>query len=338
MVDFPHSRVSIYTEPVNVTQTRRGTSILMRIGLKNFWFIGLALAGLPLHQAQAAGLSGAIFTTVVDASIVNANTQYTSKCQVYLDGGPGANAPAGAAGLPDGDYYFQVTDPNGKTLLSTDPVSNRRFKVSGGVITAYTGTGGPPHMTGIDTPHASAGAITISLANTSCPTDFLDTTNNGGVYKAWVTPVGSFVGDPTLVDNPCGGGCYHGFVPSATKTDNFKVQASQPTFCLTVTKQLFDLATPPNVSPGLSWPIALTDPLGATNNFSTNTTDGTLSVCGLTAGSYTVTEGMVAPYVVVIGLIVNGVALPPQSIYSFTWAAGQPAPTIVFQNQPLPIV
>jgi hypothetical protein len=91
----------------------------------------LVVVASQFHQAQAAGVSGAIFTTNVDATIVNANTQYTSKCQVYLDGGPGANAPAGAAGLPDDDYYFQVTDPNGKTLLSTDPVSNRRFRVSG---------------------------------------------------------------------------------------------------------------------------------------------------------------------------------------------------------------
>src|SRR5262249_39573738 len=76
--------------------------------------------------AQAAGVSGAIFTTTVNGTVVNAN-QYDSKCAVYLDGGPGPHAPAKAAGLPDGDYYFQVTDPSGAQLLSTDPVSNRRF-------------------------------------------------------------------------------------------------------------------------------------------------------------------------------------------------------------------
>jgi hypothetical protein len=156
---------------------------------------------------------------------------------VYLNGGPGAHGKPGSAGLPDGDYYFQVTDPNGQTLLSTDPVSNRRFTVSGGAITAYVGTGGPLHPTGIDVPNASAGDITISLANTNCPADFLDTPNNGGVYKVWVTPTTSFVGNPAGVDNPCGTGCYHGFVPSATKTDNFKVKPNIPNFCLTVYKQ-----------------------------------------------------------------------------------------------------
>ncbi|MBZ5579988.1 MAG: hypothetical protein LAP40_25805 [Acidobacteriia bacterium] len=303
--------------------------------MKIFKTVGVcALATVALQVPQAhAAVSGAIFTTIVDGTIVNANTQYTSKCAVYLDGGPGAHAPAGAAGLPDGDYYFQVTDPNGKTLLSTDPVSNRRFQVSGGVITAYTGTGGSVHPTGVDVPHASSGAITVSLATTSCPTDFLDTPNGGGVYKVWVTPVTSFVGDPTLVDNSCGGGCYHGFIPSATKTDNFKVQPNLATFCLSVAKQLVDTSTtPPTLTPGFGWPITLTDPTGTSNNFFTNATDGTVSICGQTAGNYTVAEGLLPGYAV-YGLIVNGVSLPPQTIYSFSWAAGQTAPTVVFQNQ-----
>src|SRR6266403_825104 len=190
----------------------------------------LVLIVLPTHAAPP--LSGAIFTTIADGSIVNANVQYQSKCEVYLDGGPGPNAPVGAAGLPAGDYYFQVTDPSGKKLLSTDPVSNRRFTVSSaGIITAYTGSGGPPHPTGLN---PNDGAVTIQLANNTCPTDYLDTPNNGGVYKAWVTPVGDgtlagggFVGDPTLVDNPCGNGCFHGFIPARSKTDNFKVKGAK---------------------------------------------------------------------------------------------------------------
>src|SRR5690348_2311633 len=178
---------------------------------RNFFFLALcaALMLCAVTGLNAAGLSGAIFTTVSDGTAVNAN-QYSSKCAVYLDGGPGPNAPAKAAGLPDGDYYFQVTDPSGKTLLSTDAVANRKFHVSNGVIIAYTGAGGPVHPTGIDQDHPELGAITIRLANTSCPTDFTDTPNNGGAYKAWVTPVSSFVGDATQVDNACGTGCFHG--------------------------------------------------------------------------------------------------------------------------------
>ena len=114
--------------------------------------------------------------------MVNAN-RFDSKCAVYLDGGPGPNAPARAAGLQDGEYYFQVTDPSGAHLLSTDAVSNRRFRVAGGVIVQYTGSGGPIHPTGIDQDHAAQGAITIRLANLDCPADFVNTPNTGDVYK-----------------------------------------------------------------------------------------------------------------------------------------------------------
>jgi hypothetical protein len=285
----------------------------------------------PCSLLQAAApLPGAIFTTVADGTIVNANTQYTSKCAVYLDGGPGANAPAKAAGLPSGDYFFQVTDPSGQTLLSTDVVNNRRFHVStNGVISAYTGTGGAPHPIGMDQVHPELGSITIGLANTTCPADYLDTPNSGGVYKAWVTPVANFVGDPSQVDNACGNGCFHGFASSTSKTDNFKVKPTMATFCLSVAKQIVDQW---GTSPGGGWPIAVTDSAGVVNNFFTNNTDGTLSVCGLVAGSYTVAEDPQG--FSVIGLIVNGVALPAQPLYSFSWAAGQPAPAVVFQNQP----
>ena len=305
---------------------------MMKILMSACLFALLVVVSQMSLLEAAAPVSGAIFTTNVDGTIVNANTQYTSKCDVYLDGGPGANAPAHAAGLPSADYFFQVTDPSGQTLLSTDVVNNRRFHVStDGVITAYTGTGGPAHATGFDLVHPELGAITISLANTGCPADYLNTTNNGGVYKVWVTPVVSFVGDPSLVDNACGNGCSHGFASSASKTDNFKVKAVTATFCLSVAKQLVDPATGA-IYPGLNWPIDLTEPTGATNNYFTNGTDGTLSVCGLVVGSYTVAEPNGYGGTYVRGLMVNGFNLPPQSAYSFSWTTGQPAPSVVFQN------
>jgi hypothetical protein len=69
----------------------------------------------------------------------------------------------------------------------------------------------------------------------------------------------------------------------------------------------------------------------STNNFFTNKTDGTLSVCGLVAGSYTVSESM-SGYMTV-GLSVNGAILPPESSYLFSWQAGKPDPSLVFQNR-----
>ena len=276
----------------------------------------LFLIGVSSH---AAGLTGAIFTTNSNGTVVNGN-QYDSPCSVYLNGGPGPHAPAHAAGLPDGDYYFQVTDPSGKTLLSTDPVSNRSFQVTGGVIVKYTGVGGPAHLTGLD--QDEPGAITIRLANLSCPADFGASPNNGGTYKVWVTPTASFIGDTTQADNSCGTGCFHGFVPSATKTDNFKVDAAAPNFCLTVNK--IDGSS----APVGGWQFNLTDPLGTVNAYFTDST-GTLNVCGLVSGAYTVSEAMGSG---VIGLKVNGVTLPASTIYSFTWVAGQAEPVIVFQN------
>lgn len=290
--------------------------------------MALMVQMLPAVAQSKSNVTGAIFTTISNGTAVNANL-YSSKCSVYLDGGPGPHAPASAAGLPDGDYYFQVTSPNGQILLSTDPVSNRRFQVSGGVIVAYTGIGGPVHPVGLDQVHPELHAITIQLANARCPSDFLDSPNNGGEYKAWVTPVSSFSGDPTLVDNPCGPGCYHGFTPSQTKTDNFKAALGTPTFCITVQTSV---PGPDGITfvPRSNWQFTVTDPLGVQNSFFTGST-GQGQVCGLTAGTYTVTEST-AGGTVVVGLNVNGVDLPSQPVYSFTWAAGQPAPTITFKT------
>src|SRR5215204_739546 len=100
--------------------------------------------------------SGAIFTTVADGSEVNFN-QYPSKEAVYLDGGPGPGAPQEAAGLDDGRYVFQVTDPSGKVLLSSDTAAHRQFDVVDGVIVAVVA---PGHLTGIDVDHA---ALTVQL-------------------------------------------------------------------------------------------------------------------------------------------------------------------------------
>jgi choice-of-anchor A domain-containing protein len=207
----------------------------------------------------APPLSGAIFTTVEDGSVVNENVHYDAKEDVYLDGGPGPNAPASAAGLPEGDYYFQVTDPSGKDLLSSDHISCRRIHVNEyGVIDEYytdgtnyvrvesagkgkksyswAPTACTDHATGTDIDHGGSpeNAITVQLY----PYD--DTPNNGGVYKVWIIPttdyeenVGSIIDPPTDCgsDPDCAvngedwhGGYFHGFIGSDSKTDNFKVK------------------------------------------------------------------------------------------------------------------
>jgi hypothetical protein len=185
--------------------------------------VALGFSVTAVVQLRAHAPSGAIFTTLADGSEVNYNI-YAQKEDVYLDGGPGMGAPQHAAGLDDGTYVFQVTDPSGKVLLSTDPAGCRRVTVSGGIITGVVASGGCEHQTGFDVDH---GATTVRLF----PYD--DTPNPGGVYKVWITTVEDYLlGCSELgVSNgldvvDCGAkrsGNAHGFIPRHSKTDNFKV-------------------------------------------------------------------------------------------------------------------
>ncbi len=189
--------------------------------------------------AIAAAPSGAIFTTLADGSEVNFNI-YPSKEAVYLDGGPGPGAPQTAAGLDDGVYVFQVTDPSGKTLLSTDPAACRRFTVSGGIITGVVPTLGCEHQTGFDLDH---GATTVQLM------PYLDTPNNGGVYKVWAT----------LEEDYTPGSGFHGFIPSESKTDNYKVRNEVPQ---EIDTYFYEYGTQDRLlGLGVTW----TDPTGASN-------------------------------------------------------------------------
>ena len=158
--------------------------------------MNVALALLTVGVSAAAGPSGAIFTTDENSNFVNANV-YEHPEDVYLNGGPRANAPCTAAGLPDDDYYFQVTDPSGQDVLSSGPVTERQVRVAGGVITENLGT----HHTGLGKCPKS---ITVQL----CP--FIPTTNEGDEYKVWMTSVSAYQAKG-------------GFSRNASKTDNFKV-------------------------------------------------------------------------------------------------------------------
>ena len=154
-----------------------------------------------------AAPSGAIYTTNKGATIVNANVQYTLVSDVYLSGGP---QNVNAAGLTDGTYYFQVTDPSGKVLLSTDNAVCRKVSVVGGRVVAPAGLGICNHLAG--TPNPANGVTPVQLA------PFSATPNQGGEYKAWAVPVGDAAigSDPkTLI-----------FSNSNAKTDNFKINST----------------------------------------------------------------------------------------------------------------
>ncbi len=304
----------------------------------SFSAMARSLASLLLIAASTmatAAPSGAIFTTLSDGSRVNANI-FSAKCDglgVYLDGGPGPNAPETAAGLPDGDYYYQVTDPSGKTLLSTDAQSYRRFTVVGGLITARVAPAAAgDHQTGLDVDH---GAVTIEL----CP--FLDTPNNGGEYKVWVTPVGDFAGNAALVDNGYNPGYFHGFIPAASKTDNFKVKARR-SICLTIQKfeDINGNGRRDSTDKDLIWPVHVYDAAGIEiqGRIWAGIPGGKeplLKVCALPPGDYTVVEEATwdsrYPYYAVTANILDNKYLPSPS-RTVVVRMGTSDRTLVFGN------
>lgn len=217
--------------------------------------LGVATVGLT-SIAAAHAPSGAIFTTLSDGSEVNFN-HFPSKEAVYLDGGPGPGAPQHAAGLDDGTYVFQVTDPSGKKLLSTDTARKRQFTVTDGVI---SGVVAPGHEVGLDIDY---GAVTVQLF------PYLDTPNPGGVYKVWATRVDDFLAGCAalgvqngldVVDAGLKPGNFHGFVPAHCKTDNFKVKEKAP--IVEIDTRFWNAATG-EILDGLA--VTWTDTLGSSN-------------------------------------------------------------------------
>lgn len=167
-----------------------------------------------LNQTLAAQFFGAIFTSKGDGTSVNQNL-YDDKADVYLNGGPQGMSNNG---LPDGQYFFQVTDPSGATLLSTDNADCRRLQVVGGRVSgSVAGTSCAGHLNGLYNP-----------ANGSTPVQLLpfnDTPNNGGEYKVWLirqTDTTSIdANDPRVIN----------FQNSNEKSDNFKVRNAIIGFC-----------------------------------------------------------------------------------------------------------
>lgn len=144
----------------------------------------LTTANNPI-QLGVSSVSGAIFTTDVACDGTNVNA-FPSKEDVYLDGGP---VKEGSAGLPDGQYYVKVTEPDG-TLLGTS--------IGSGDDTPAVVSGGEFDVC------YQLSAILIKASDGTPGYD--DSSNGGGVYKVWVSMSSTFE-------------------ESASKTDNFKVES-----------------------------------------------------------------------------------------------------------------
>jgi hypothetical protein len=152
-----------------------------------------AFVALGVAQTSAFAdppLPGAIFTAAAPATVggpcttVNSNI-YLDKGSVYLNGGP--DHPSAAGLLPNTSYYVQVTNPNGAAVLGTSvlnsPLSQRPVATDayGKFVSCY-------HL--------------IDIVSTSFGVPgYLDTPNNGGEYKVWVSTESNFVNNSTKTDN-----------------------------------------------------------------------------------------------------------------------------------------
>lgn len=144
---------------------------------------GFALLVSPSTSTAAPPLPGAIFTTDGTTLGVNLNI-YDDKDDVWLNGGP---AHPGAASLPDGDYYVQVTTPDG-TLLGTSVGKSAGDR--------------PAHVkSGVFTPIQLSQVLIKASGLPSEVAGYDDTTNSGGVYKVWVSTSDTFPNDSSKTDN-----------------------------------------------------------------------------------------------------------------------------------------
>ena len=185
-----------------------------------FWLCTL-LTLITLAVPALSQVNGAIYTTIADGTTVNGNI-YSAKTDVYLTGGPQNQHDSGLS--PDGVYYYQVTDPSGAVLLSTDNIACRQVVVSGGRIVGVP-AGTPPAA--CTTGYHSLGTLNGSNGNTPVQlSPYNDTPNPGGEYKAWVTPVQNYSPDSgNLQCSSKKSNVVYGFCDSDSKTDNFKVKA-----------------------------------------------------------------------------------------------------------------
>src|SRR5438552_7990839 len=134
---------------------RRRSSSFRIIGwLAVISMLGLALLGPAASSVLA--LTGAVYTSNSDGSIIDAN-HYDAKADVYLTGGP-CN---GGSHLAAGDYYLEVVQPaGGGDLLSTDAIGNRKFTVgANGFISSTSGT----HATHAVNCNPAVSGVTLQL-------------------------------------------------------------------------------------------------------------------------------------------------------------------------------
>src|SRR5215471_7102744 len=161
-------------------------------------------------------------STVGSGNPASAQSLFGRREDAFLAAGPLTTPCFFPAYLTDGKYYFQVTDPSGATLLSTDVVSERAVTVKGGVLFSYDGK---THTTDGKT---ACGSLAVNLM------PYADAGSQKAAYVVWLTPAANFDGSASAVDSICGAGCFHGFHAEQSLNFGFRVEdkkSCEPTFC-----------------------------------------------------------------------------------------------------------
>lgn len=128
-----------------------------RAALAGFAF-GL-LAALP---AQASSVEGSVYTVSRHGDALLRGNINAINGEVYLAAGPSRSRDCTGGAIRDGSYYYQVTDRRTGKLITTQPITSRRFEVQGGVIRNPQGSAGDA---------TDCGSHTIALPERSPFTD-----------------------------------------------------------------------------------------------------------------------------------------------------------------------
>ncbi len=161
--------------------------------------------GVLPYAAVLGSVSVALHDGQLAAAVI-----FEDKCDVYLVAGQEEGPPR----LPDGDYFFQVTNVSDEVLLSSDEVRFRQFRVVYGAIEGVSGQG--KHAVGTD---SLSGAATVQL----CP--FADSPDSSGMYEVWVTRVEDFQGDVEAVESSAPAS--HGFLVARSARALFAVSPAR---------------------------------------------------------------------------------------------------------------
>ena len=172
---------------------------------KVFATVAPAVVALGLGAAIAAqGNGSAVFVSTAHGGVPHGN-RFETSLDPYLNGGPRGNGKCKSNRLPDGDSYFQVTNPAGNVLLSSDDLEQRRFTVIDGRIASASATHSQEF--------GRCGDLTIGLA------PFDEAPNRRDKYQLWVVPVQRY--------DAWGRGSF-GFQPRHSWTDQFRVLENEP--------------------------------------------------------------------------------------------------------------